>query len=145
MSETSTPTVSITDLPQPPTGAVFSLLKVEHVPMPHPYCITPKHVAVASDHWCGMLGKEAIRDAEERGAQCDICRKLARKRRWPGPGAPVLSYDEHENPLTVFVRVPQNSDLNAVPGLHAYLLSIKEQSTKLGIDGFAFPTEGQTL
>lgn len=127
MSRTETPTITLDQLPPVPDGSPFRLEKVERVGMPHPYCITPKHVAHASDHFGGMLTADAIRDAEKHGARCDICRV----RRL------TLSFDEHENPLTLFISVPQNKDLNAVPGLHAYLLQVKNAG--LGLEGFAFP------
>ncbi len=120
-------------LPQPSSGAQFRLLHIERVSLPHPYCITPKHVVFASDHRGGILDREAIRGAEKVGAECDICKKGARR------GRPVLSIDEHTEQVSLFVEVPQNHDLNAVPGLHAYLVSIKDKAVALGIEGFAFP------
>ncbi len=116
------------DLPQPPKSAVFRLSQVKQVFLPHPYCIGTKHVVVASDHFGGMLTEDTIRDAEKRGAKCSTCRR-----------GEVLPYDEHESQVALYIEVPQNRDLNAVSGLHAYLLSIKEQATKSGIEGFAFP------
>jgi len=117
-------------LPRPPAGSSFSLVKVETVCLPHPYMIGSRHVGHAADHFGGRLGKEAIADAERKGIYCE----------WRGC---QLSYDKHESQMTAFIEVGQNRDLNAVPGLHAYLLSIKEQATQLGIDGFAFPLRGQ--
>jgi hypothetical protein len=118
--------VSLSDLPALQEDAVFSLQKIEKVSLPHPYCIGTKHVVYASDNYSGRLGEDAIRDAEKHGAHCEMkgCN---------------LSYDEHESPLTLFIRVPQNKDLNTIPGLHAYLLAVKEAN--LGIEGFAFPTK----
>lgn len=124
-------TVNISDLPQPAAGVTFSLVKVETISMPHPYCITPRHVAWASDHFGGLLSTDAIRDAEKHGARCDICAKSGRG---------ILTVDQHENAVTLFIRVPQNRDLNAIPGLHSYLFNNKAQFVKLGIEGFAFPT-----
>lgn len=124
--------ISLADLPQPPEGATFSLKEVRSITAPHPYCITPKHVAWASDHWSGMLGKEAIRDAEKNGARCDICAK--------GHNG-ILTIDEHVTSLGLFILVPQNRDLNAVPGLHKYLFDNKAAFVAVGIEGFAFPTK----
>jgi hypothetical protein len=114
------------DLTAPPDGSAFRLLKVERLTMPHPYCITPRHVAEASDNFGGMLNEAAIESAEKHGAHCGTqgCR---------------LAYGQHETSVTLFIGVPQNGDLNAVPGLHRYLLSIKERAVQLGISGFAFP------
>lgn len=120
-------------LPKPPEGAVFSAVKVESVSLPHPYCITSRHVVFAADHRGGMLTAEAIDAAERAGARCGM------------PGC-NLKHDEHEQMLTMFIAVPpqHQRDLNACPGLHAYLLSIKEQAQALGVQGFAFPTRGQS-
>ena len=46
----------------------------ETIGVPHPYCITPKHVEVASDDHCGILNEAAIQDAEKNHkAKCGIC------------------------------------------------------------------------
>lgn len=123
---------ALTDLPPVPPGAVFKLDKVAAITIPHPYMITPRHVSWAADHWGGMLSADAIRDAEKKnGAMCDICRARGQS----------LTYDQHETQTTLFIIVPQNTDLNAVPGLHAYLWQHKDRFISLGIDGFAFPTQ----
>lgn len=129
----------LAQLPAPPAGSVFRLLRVEDLTHPHPYCITAKHVAVASDHHGGMLDKAAIEDAERRGAECETCRALVKRRRQDR----VLRLDEHVTEKALVIVVPQNRDLNAVAGLHAYLLAIKEQAEALGVKGFMFPTEAQ--
>jgi len=123
----------LSEVPPVPEGAAFKLVKLEKVPMPHPYCVTGKHVAIASDEFSGILSEAAIRAAETRGVWCDICVKQVEtgKRRQP------LSHAEHESPLTLFVAVPQSDDLNAVPGLVTYLNAVK--AANLGVEGFAFP------
>ena len=128
-------------IPPPPPKSAFHLEKVTQIALPHPYCITPKHVAVAADHHCGILDSAAIEDAEQRGASCDTCKELVRKRRQDH----ILKHYEHENQVTLVVIIPKGiRDLNAIPGLHAYLLSIKDLATALGVQGFAFPSrEGQ--
>jgi hypothetical protein len=129
--------IGLNQLPEIPAGAKWSYWKVERVAMPHPYCITPKHVAWASDRHAGLLSKEAVRDAEERGgATCDICRVRVRDGRQPH----VLSIDEHENAMTVFLQVEQSYDLNAIDGLGPWLFEQKAEFEKLGIEGFAFAT-----
>lgn len=107
----------------------IQLVKIEDVAMPHLYCITPKHLEYSDSMHLDIAG------AEKKGAVCEICREANRKN-----GAKILKYDEHETSKTLFIRVPQNRDLNAIEGLHAYLLSIKPIASKLGITGFAFPT-----
>lgn len=122
---------AIETLPQPPKGAVFSFQKVKTVVMPHPYCVTPRHVEYASKHYGGILSKDAIREAEKHGARCDTCYHQQ---------TGILSVDEHEEQNTLFILVPQNKDLNAVAGLHAFLFENKQTFIDAGIDGFAFPT-----
>ena len=67
---------------------------VDTLGVPHPYMITPKHVAVASDDFSGMLGEPAIRKAEEKGIHCEICRKSGN----------ILPYHEHKQALLVEVK-----------------------------------------
>jgi len=99
---------------------------LDSIGVPHPYCITPKHVAVAADHHCGILGKEAIVDAEERGARCGICKGK-------------LAYAEHEQALLVECNVEiKGADGKAVLELQAYLLKIKAQAERDHYAGFAF-------
>lgn len=128
MNENQLPKLS--ELPQPPKGVVFSLQRVDKISLPHPYCITPRHVAWAADHFGGSLSADAIRDAEKHGARCDICAKSNRG---------ILPYDQHETQTTLFVKVPQNRDLNNIPGLHQYLFQNKQTFIDKGIGGFAFP------
>jgi len=102
---------------------------IDTIGVPHPYCLTPKHVAVASDEFFGMLGEEAIRKAEEEGAICDICKKINRK-----DGSNILSYDEHKTALLVNCK----KEIKDNEELHQYLLSIKEMAIKDNFEGFAF-------
>lgn len=120
---------TLEDMPAVPENADFSLAKVEKLSLPHPYCITPRHVAWASDHYGGMLSEDAICDAEKHGARCEICKVNNLN----------LSYHEHKTNVTLFIKVPQNTDLNAIAGLHTYLYKNKPEFEKLGIQGFAFP------
>lgn len=118
-----------------PDGACFSLQKVDTVFFPHPYCITSKHVVWASDHHSDILDADAIRESEKHGAKCDTCRRLM-----PVSGASILSYDEHEKSVTLFVWVPNNKvDLNSIPGLKEWLCENKPAMEAAGIQGFAFP------
>lgn len=96
---------------------------IDTIAVPHPYCITPKHVAYASDHCGGMLGERAIRGAEEQGARCDICKGK-------------LSYDEHQRAL--LVEVTDDRELKDISELKSYLLTIKKQAEADGFAGFAF-------
>lgn len=92
--------------------------------VPHTYCVGPKHVVWASDHWGGMLGDSAIKDGESKGkCHCEV------------KGC-TLSYEEHEQALLVAVK--DERQLNDIPELKEYLLSIKDQREKDGFAGFAF-------
>lgn len=96
--------------------------------VPHPYCITPKHIEWAADHFSGLLSKDAIRDAEKKhGARCDICRGK-------------LTFDQHEQALLVTCKAKlSGDDGKATPELHAYLLACKDKLTSdKEFAGFAF-------
>lgn len=98
--------------------------------VPHPYCITPKHVGVAADDFGGMLSEEAIRAAEKQGARC-------------GQRGCLLDYDKHEQALIVSCRAPlKNSDGTVNPELHRFLLDNKNECEKHGYAGFAFVKVG---
>jgi len=130
----------LSQIPEPDEPHI-KVREIRNITIPHPYCITPKHVSHACDHCGGMLGKEAIIDAEKHGAKCDICKKANKKH-----GSPILAFDQHITQKTLFIEVPQNKDLNKVEGLLTYLLKIKPIAESLHIDGFAFPAfsmEGQ--
>ena len=122
------PLTKIQKVAKVPEG--LKLLKVEELFVPHPYMITPKHLEYSEGMYLDIEG------AEKKGAVCDICRVRQKKF-----GEPILSYSEHKKENTLFIQVPQNKDLNAVKGLHKYLLKIKPIAEKLGITGFAFPTK----
>lgn len=112
----------------PPSDAQFHLIKIDSVNhKPHPYTIGPRHVAHASTNFNGMLTQQCIEDGER--TRRIFCAH-------PGCG---LSYHLHTSDTVLFIGVTMNTkDLNAVPGLGNYLVSIKDEATKLGIDGFAF-------
>jgi hypothetical protein len=113
-----------------PRGEHIKLQKVEKISVPHPYCITPRHLTGKSMY----LNHETIRDAEKNHrAVCDICKKLVKM----GKQNRVFSVDEHREELTLFLEVPEG-DLNAIPGLREYLLKIKPILLDLGISGVAF-------
>ena len=120
----------INKIPAPKTEGI-KLLKVENIFVPHPYCITPRHLTGRSIY----LNEDTIRDAEKNNnAVCDICGKLVKA----GKQKEIMLFDEHQKALTLFIEVPDNKDLNSVPGLNEYLLKIKPDLLKLKIDGIAF-------
>jgi hypothetical protein len=120
-------------IPKPPDGSAFRFPRVTTITEPHLYCIGSRHVNYAHDKYGGMLSADAIRDAERYSkAHCEMrgCR---------------LPYDDHKSQLVVVVVVQNDAQksLNDVPGLHAWLLSVKGVATANGIEGFMFPTEEQ--
>lgn len=133
MNTTTTPkTPTLEQMPVIPPGLSFTLHKVDKVSMPHPYCITPKHVEWAAGYYGGILSAEAIEDAEKHGACCDICRQSHQG---------ILPYHKHESLLTLFIKIPVGiRDLNKIAGLHDYLYENKAAFEQLGIKGFAFPS-----
>jgi len=119
----------IKQIPKPKVEHI-KVLEVKKIILPHPYCITPKHLTGKSMY----LNKETIRDAEKNnGAVCDICRHLVKQ----GKQDKVFSIDEHKEQLTLFLEVPKGN-LNSILGLKEYLLEIKQTLVKLKIDGVAF-------
>ena len=98
---------------------------IDTIGVPHPYCITPKHLEYSEGIYLDIPG------AEKRGAVCDICRKAVRA----GKQDKVLTYDEHEHALLVNCKI----DIQPCPDeLKDWLLSIKEEATTNGYAGFAF-------
>ena len=119
----------IKKIPKPKVEHI-KVLEVKKILLPHPYCITPKHLTGKSMY----LNKETIRDAEKsNGAVCDICRQLVKQ----GKQEKIFSVDEHKEELILFLEVPKG-DLNSILGLKEYLLKIKPTLVKLKIDGVAF-------
>lgn len=92
---------------------------VDTIGVPHPYCITEKHVVHAADHYCGRLGLDAIKDMEKKyGKSCGVkgCN---------------LPYEGHEQALLVNCK-SEDKEL-----LGAYLKSIVDQCERDGFAGFA--------
>jgi len=119
----------IDQIPKPEKQHI-KVLEVKKVMIPHPYCITPRHLTGKSMY----LDKNAIKEAEKNNnAVCDICRKLVRD----GRQQEVLSFGEYEEQLTLFLEVPKGN-LNNIEGLHEYLMKIKPVLVKLKIAGIAF-------
>lgn len=48
-----------------PKTELFSVVDI--IGVPHPYCITPRHIHYASEHCGGMLNNNAIEMAEKDG------------------------------------------------------------------------------
>ena len=99
---------------------------IDTIPVPHPYCITPKHLSRNRIY----LDADAIREAESNGAKCDICKHQYNKGLIPK----ILSFDEHKKALLIEcdIEIKDNSELKD------YLLKIKDDTEKDGFVGFAF-------
>lgn len=106
---------------------------VDTIGVPHPFCITARHVEIAADNFGGMLGEAAIEAAEKRGVRCGMrgCR---------------LDYKQHEQALVVECRAPlKMPDGSVNPELHKFLLDNKAECEFNKYAGFAFidKTEGK--
>lgn len=107
-----------------PKSANGNFYVKDTVPVPHPYCITPRHVAYASDHHSGILDRYAMEQAEKNGVRCGICKGK-------------LRYEDHETALLIGCM----ADIKENKELHEYLLSIKEMCVADKYAGFAFLDE----
>lgn len=93
---------------------------IDIISIPHPYCITEKHVSFASNYWRGILSKESILEAEgKKKARCGMknCN---------------LDYGQHEQALLINCKTENKEEL------HRYLCLIKDMAIKDGFAGFAF-------
>lgn len=94
--------------------------------VPHPYTITSRHVAYASDNCNGQLGEEAIKAAEGIGVRCG----------WKGC---QLKLEEHKQAVLIHCYAPiKDEDGRATPELHQMMLANKEEVEKHGYIGFTF-------
>ena len=101
---------------------------IDTIGVPHPYCITPKHLQHCDSMY---LDAETIKRAEGKGAKCDICRVRVKK----GLQPTILAYDEHKEALLVGCKV----DIKPAPDeLKNWLLSIKAETERNKYEGWAF-------
>lgn len=97
---------------------------IDTMGVPHPYCITSRHLSAHDGITGGTLDGYAISQAEKNGARCGMkdCN---------------LPYSEHKQALLIEVDHP--GDIKAVDKeLREYLLSIKELTEKEKYVGFVF-------
>lgn len=106
---------------------------VDTIGVPHPYCLTPKHVKVASEQFNGIMGKEAIAEAERQGIYCYTCREINRRH-----GDPILKADEHKHSLLVACFKDMNTNEKYLKEVKRYLTHIKDMCEKDGYAGFTF-------
>jgi hypothetical protein len=110
---------------------------------PHPYCITPDHVGFASDRYFGMLGEEAIQEAErEKKASCGMYINPDTKECHNGPRYGYwrcnVPYEGHTADRVLFIRALVDKPIKELTGLQDYLKSIVDKLKELKIDGVAF-------
>lgn len=85
----------------------------DSIGVPHPYCIGPRHVTHAADHFGGMLSEAAIEGAERNGAKCETCKGK-------------LTYKQHEQAVLIGCKADMDDgNGKAVPELHQFLLALK--------------------
>jgi len=96
---------------------VFKMMSVNDVNhKPHPYMIGPRHIAYASDHYSGRLGKETLKAVPCAQPHCQ------------------LSYDEHTSDNVGFLQLLRNAtNEEAQDVLKALVESIGNI-----VDGFSF-------
>lgn len=123
-------------LPQPPKDANFKLVGIKEISLPHPYCITPKHLKYNE----GMILD--VESAERKSKEMNP----RDSRRWAVCGICKEPYSEHKKQMTLFIQVEDNSSreaLNENEELRKYLVKLKPSLEKYGIDGIAFPNKMQ--
>jgi len=107
-----------------------NLRVIDKIGVPHPYCITPKHLEYAESM---ILDNAAIERADKKGAVCDICRKAHKKN-----GSKILTWDEHKQALLIEVKGLDLKKTEDIEIVRNYLLTIKDRCEKEGFVGFAF-------
>lgn len=87
---------------------------IDTIGVPHPFCITPRHVAYASDHYGGILDKKTLSKHPCGMKGCS------------------LTYEMHETALVIACYKEFNDELKS------YLLKIKDEAVANNYAGFAF-------
>jgi hypothetical protein len=111
------------DLTHYPKTEQFEI--IDTIGVPHPFCITDKHVAHASYKFGGILGESAIKDLE----------KITFR---PSCGVKGCQLKYHEHKQALLIEVDDDRDLNDIPELNEYLLECKPICESDGYVGFAF-------
>jgi len=99
--------------------------------VPHPYCVGVKHLELNVGPFLN------IEEAEEKGAQCEICKKLVRE----GKLKKALTYKEHERALVIACKKEPKQNTEPHKELNDFLLKIKDKVSKDGYAGFTFLKE----
>jgi hypothetical protein len=125
-------------IPKPDVEHI-KILEVKEITVPHPYCITPKHLQFNEGMYLDIEGaeqrsREMFPNDRRKWAVCDICKHEYSK----GLRSDILPLSEHKKNVTLFLEVPKTENLNEVEGLNNYLKTIKPVLEQLHIDGIAF-------
>lgn len=99
---------------------------VDTIGVPHPYCISPKHLQYNDSMY---LGSEQIikMEKDHDNVRCDICLNNHDHDK-------ILLFEEHKQALLVECK----ADIKNNDDLKEYLLSIKDLADKNNFVGFAF-------
>ena len=104
---------------------------IDTIGVPHPYCITPRHML--PDHM--FMNADTIREAEKTNdAACDICRQNHRR----DYSKSILTYDQHETALLVACYKDPKSNETLGKELQNFMLKCKPFCEADKYAGFAF-------
>lgn len=107
---------------------------IDTISIPHPFCITSKHVKHAADNFGGILSEEAMQDYDKRNPNKKSC----------GIGGCDLKYAKHETALVILIKTGQ--DLKTLEKeLKEYLLECNPICIKDGYAGYAFHRESEDI
>jgi hypothetical protein len=102
----------LSDAPEVPVEAEFSVIAFEWAWHPHPYMLSRQHVNYAAAHRHGEITDEVIRQAEaEGGAVCDLCATTDKR----------LPFDEHRKVIGMVIRPEVDKTPNYLAGLKEWL------------------------
>ena len=105
---------------------------IDTIAVPHPYCLTPKHVVEAADNFGGIMGEAAMQSADDKGIYCYSCRTNNRRH-----GDPILKYKQHE--LALLVACYENmEEVKFKKEVQHYLKSIAKMVEEDKYAGFTF-------
>ena len=131
-------------IPKPKTKD-FELVEITRINhRPHPYCITPQHIAYASDNYSGMLGEYAIVEAEKNGkASCGMYSnesgRWMNRRTFEYNRKCTATYHEHISDKVLAIRaLVTGKEIKELDGIQEYLKSIQSKLLELKVDGIIF-------
>lgn len=133
--EKSKETIIKKELRKYPQTSKFKV--IDTIGVPHPYCVTPKHLEFSEGMYLDIEGaekrsREQYPNDPRKWAVCDICRRRERE-----TGEKILTYKEHKQALLIEVD-GELKDKKTNEVLKEYLLKIKPRAEREGFAGFAF-------